>query len=313
MDIMFYKDGDDAAPWLAEISQCLPRARVREWLPGDQGRADYALVWKPPADMLRQREGLRAVFNLGAGVDGLLAMLRAEPALLPSQVPLIRIEDAGMAVQMVQYVSHAVLRHYRRMDDYARLKLRGAWAPLPPREPSTYVVGVMGLGALGVQVATSLAALGFPVRGWSRSARQVPGMRCFAEPEGLRAFAGGLQALVNLLPLTAATENILNQHLFAQLAPGATLINVARGAHLVEHDLIAALDSGQLESATLDVFREEPLPPEHPFWRDQRIEITPHIAAETTLFASIRQIAAKIRALENGEAVAGVVDLRRGY
>lgn len=313
MDIMFYKGGDDAAPWLAELSQCLPRARVREWQPGDRGRADYALVWKPPADMLRQREGLRAVFNLGAGVDGLLAMLRAEPALLAPQVPLIRIEDAGMGIQMVQYVSHAVLRHYRRMDDYARLKLRGAWAPLPPREPSTYVIGVMGLGALGVQVATSLVALGFGVRGWSRSERQVPGMRCFAGPEGLRAFAGGLQALVNLLPLTAATENILNQDLFAQLAPGATLVNVARGGHLVERDLIAGLDSGQLESATLDVFREEPLPPEHPFWRDQRIEITPHIAAETTLFASIRQIAAKIRALENGEAVEGVVDLRRGY
>jgi glyoxylate/hydroxypyruvate reductase A len=171
----------------------------------------------------------------------------------------------------------------------------------------------MGLGALGMQVATSLVALGFPVRGWSRSVRQVPGVRCFAGPEGLRAFAGGLQALVNLLPLTAATENILNQDLFAHLAPGATLINVARGGPHVERALIAALDSGQLESAMLDVFRVEPLPAAHPFWRDQRIEITPHVAAETPLFASIRQIAAKIRALENGEAVAGVVDLQRGY
>lgn len=149
MDILFYKAGDDAAPWLAELAASLPQARVRTWQPGDHARADYVLVWKPPIDVLRQRAGLKAVFNLGAGVDALLEFLRAHPALLPPQVPLIKLDDAGMGAQMSQYVSAAVLRHFRRMDEYARLQQAGVWQTLPPRTQADYEIGLMGLGALG--------------------------------------------------------------------------------------------------------------------------------------------------------------------
>ncbi len=313
MDILFYKAGDDATPWLTELAGRLPQAKPRTWQPGDEAPADYALVWKPPIELLRQRAGLKAVFNLGAGVDVLLDFLREHPGLLPAHVPLIKLDDAGMAAQMSQYVSHAVLRHFRRLDDYARRQQAGIWEPLPPRTQADYAIGVMGIGALGSQVARDLAAMGFSVRGWGRSEKQLEGVRCLHGKAALPDFLDGLQVLVNMLPLTAATENILDRALFARLAPGAHLINVARGAHLVEADLLAALAEGQLGGATLDVFRNEPLPPGHPFWREPRIAITPHISALTARSESIRQIAAKIVALEKGEAVAGTVDRIRGY
>jgi glyoxylate/hydroxypyruvate reductase A len=313
MNILYHMAGDDPAPWLAELAALLPQARVRVWQPEDRAPADYALVWRPPIELLQHRAGLKAVFNLGAGVDAILALLRRHPDLLPQQVPLIRIEDAGMGTEMAEYVNHAVVRHFRRMNDYARQRASGIWEPLPPRARTAHRIGVMGLGALGTQVAASLAAAGFPVRGWSRSPKQVEAVECVDGHASLDRFLDGLQVLVNLLPLTADTENILNRRLFARLAPGAQLINVARGAHLVDEDLLSALAEGQLAAATLDVFRQEPLPANHPFWREPRIEITPHVSATTQRTESIRQITDKIKALERGELVTGIVDRTLGY
>jgi glyoxylate/hydroxypyruvate reductase A len=313
INILYHMAGDDPAPWLADLAAHLPQARVRVWHPEDHEPADYALVWKPPVELLQNRAGLKAVFNLGAGVDAILALLRRHPDLLPHQVPLIRIEDAGMGAEMAEYVHHAVVRHFRRMNDYARQQASGIWAPLPPRARGGHRIGVMGLGALGAQVAASLARSGFPVRGWSRNPKQLQAVECFDGHANLDRYLDGLHVLVNLLPLTADTENILNRRLFARLAPGAQLINVARGAHLVDEDLLGALADGQLAGATLDVFRQEPLPANHPFWREPRIEITPHVSAMTQRTESIRQIADKIKALEHGEPVAGIVDRTRGY
>jgi glyoxylate/hydroxypyruvate reductase A len=313
MNILYHMAGDDPAPWLSDLAAHLPHARVRVWQAGDREPADYALVWKPPLELLQNRTGLKAVFNLGAGVDAILDFLDRHPDLLPPHVPLIRIEDAGMGAQMAEYVNHAIVRHFRRMNDYARQQQSGIWQPLAPRVQSGHYVGVMGMGALGAQVAASLAAAGFPVRGWSRSPKQVDGVQCYHGDEGLDRFLNGLQVVVNLLPLTADTENILDRRLFAKLARGAQLINVARGAHVVDADLLSALADGQLATATLDVFRQEPLPASHPFWREPRIEITPHVSAMTQRAESIRQIAAKINALERGAAVEGIVDRVRGY
>lgn len=313
MNILFHMAGDDPAPWLSDLAAHLPQARVRIWQAGDREPADYALVWMPPLEMLQHRQGLKAVFNLGAGVDAILDLLNLHPDLFPPHVPLIRIEDAGMGAQMIEYVLHAIVRHFRRMNDYARQQQSGIWQLLPPRVQAGHYIGVMGIGALGAQLAASLAAAGFPVRGWSRSPKQVDGVQCHHGDEGLDRFLNGLQVVVNLLPLTADTENILDRRLFAKLARGAQLINVARGAHLVDEDLLRALADGQLATATLDVFRQEPLPANHPFWREPRIEMTPHVSAMTQRTESIQQIAVKINALERGAPVTGIVDRTRGY
>ncbi len=313
ISILFYKHQDDPAPWLADLARQLPQARIRMWHPGDADPADYALVWKPPLELLQRRQGLKAVFNLGAGVDVLLGFLREHPFLLPPHVSLIKLDDAGMAAQMNHYVGHAVLRHFRQMDAYGQLKQEMRWHVLPPKIQADYPIGVMGLGALGMQVASYLAAMGFPVRGWSRSGKHLAGVQCYSGEETLPVFLDGLQVLVNMMPLTAQTENMLDRTVFNCLARGAHLINVARGAQVVDDDLLAALSSGQLGGATLDAFRTEPLPSGHPFWREPRIAITPHIAALTERTESIRQIASKIEALEKGESVGGIVDLARGY
>jgi glyoxylate/hydroxypyruvate reductase A len=313
MNILYHMADDDPAPWLSDLAAYLPQARVRVWQAGDREPADYALVWKPPLELLQHRPGLKAVFNLGAGVDAILDLLNRHPDLLPPHVPLIRIEDAGMGAQMAEYVNLAVVRHFRRMNDYARQQQSGIWQPLAPRVRSGHHIGVMGMGALGAHVAASLAAAGFPVRGWSRGPKQVDGVQCHHGDEGLDRFLNGLQVMINLLPLTADTGNILDRRLFAKLARGAQLINVARGAHLVDEDLLSALADGQLAAATLDVFRQEPLPASHPFWREPRIEITPHVSAVTQRTESVQQIAAKINALERGAAVAGIVDPILGY
>jgi glyoxylate/hydroxypyruvate reductase len=316
MRILFFKAGateEESRQWLQDLATRLPGAGIRTWLPGDEGPADYALLWKPPAELLRPDRGLKAVFSLGAGVDAMLTLLRSNPSLLPAAVPLVKLDDAGMGMQMAHYVCAAVLRQFRRFDDYARCKSAGAWMPLAPHALPDYPVGVMGVGALGAKVAGALVQLGFTVRGWGRTRPKLAGIAGFAGAGELTPFLDGLRALVCMLPLTPETENILDRTAFNHCARGVHVINVARGAHLVDADLLAALDSGQVAHATLDVFREEPLPPGHPFWRHERIEITPHVSALTLRSESVDQIAGRIGDMEAGRPLAGIVDLARGY
>jgi glyoxylate/hydroxypyruvate reductase A len=313
MKILFQSASDDVDAWLAELARALPDAELRAWRDGDTAPADYALVWRPPHAFFAPRDGLRAIFNLGAGVDALLALERAHPGTLPPRVPLVRLEDSGMAQQMVDYATHAVLRYLRRFDEYDLLQRERRWQTLAPHPRATFTVGVLGLGVLGARVAAALAALGLPVRGYSRSAKRIDGVATYAGDAELDAFLDGTQVLVNLLPSTPDTDGILNARTFARLAPGAYVINVARGAHLVEADLLDALASGRVAAATLDVFAHEPLPAEHPFWRHPRISLTPHVSAETPRTDAIEQIAGKIRALERGAPIGGIVDLARGY
>jgi glyoxylate/hydroxypyruvate reductase A len=313
MKILFYMPYADAAAWLRDFARALPEADLREWQPGDTAPADFAVVWRPPRDMLAGRDELRAIFNLGAGVDAILALEHEHPGALPRTAQLIRLEDTGMAPQMAEYVTHAVLRYLRRFDEYQTLQSERRWEVLDPHPRATFTVGVLGLGVLGAQVAQALAAFGMPVRGYSRSARHIDGITTFAGEAQFDAFLDGVKVLVNLLPHTPDTGDVLNAHTFSKLARGAYLINVARGGHLVEQDLLEALASGQLAAATLDVFREEPLPPEHLFWQEPRITITPHMSALTLREESVAQVAQKIAALMRGETVSGVVDIERGY
>jgi glyoxylate/hydroxypyruvate reductase A len=306
MRITFCCTDTKAEAWLAGLRSVLPQASVQVWAPGAPP-ADYALVWAPPQQFLDEQPQLKAVFNIGAGVDALMQLR------LPHASKIVRLDDAGMSVQMAEYVCHALIRHFREFDRYAQDVAQGQWSYRKPRLRSACPVGIMGLGVLGQRVAQSVAQFDFPVMGWSRSPKQIDGVRCFSGMEQLPAFLQMCKVLVCLLPLTNDTRDILRHETLSQLQSGGYLINVARGAHLVESDLIALIDSGHLSGATLDVFRQEPLPAEHPFWRHPKITVTPHTSARTLRDESIAQIAGKIQALERGEAVAGVVDPRRGY
>ncbi|KWF17648.1 2-hydroxyacid dehydrogenase [Burkholderia pseudomultivorans] len=313
MKILFHSPHQEAAAWRDELARALPEAELRAWQPGDTAPADYALVWRAPREFFAPRDGLRAIFNLGAGVDALLALDHAHPGTLPRHVPLVRLEDSGMAQQMIEYVTHAVLRYLRRFDEYETLQRERRWQALEPHPRASFTVAVLGLGVLGAQVARALAALGLPVRGYSRSPKQLDGIETFAGEHALDACIDGAKVLVNLLPSTPDTDGILCARTFARLAPGAYLINVARGAHLVDADLLDALANGRIAAATLDVFHREPLPADHPFWAAPRITITPHSSAETLRAQAVEQIAGKIRAFERGEPVGGIVDYARGY
>ncbi len=293
-------------PWVAGLRAALPGAHVSVWQPGDP-QADFAVVWAPPQQFLDEQPGLRVLFNIGAGVDALLRLR------LPPGAQVVRLDDAGMSVQMAEYVCHAVIRHFRELDAYEADMRGGRWGYRKPRLRSEFTVGVMGLGVLGERVARALAHFEFPVLGWSRSPKQVPGVRAFHGAEQFDGFLAASRVLVNLLPLTPETENLLDRATLSRLPAGAYLVNVARGAHVVEEDLLALVDSGHLAGATLDVFRTEPLPAGHPFWNHPRIVATPHTSARTLRDESIAQIAGKIAALQRGEPLAGVVDLARGY
>ncbi|MFP3244651.1 MAG: NAD(P)-dependent oxidoreductase, partial [Paraburkholderia sp.] len=176
MKVLFYTPQSDAASWLHDFARALPEAELREWQPDDTAPADFAIVWRPPREMLAGRRGLRAIFNLGAGVDAILALERAHPGTLPREAQLVRLEDTGMARQMAEYVTHAVLRYMRRFDEYQALQAQRRWKVLEPHPHGTFTIGVLGLGVLGTHVARTLATLGLPVRGYSRSARQIEGV-----------------------------------------------------------------------------------------------------------------------------------------
>ena len=306
MKLLFCCAGTKPEPWIAGLRAALPAAEVAVWEPGAPA-ADYAVVWAPPQAFLDEQPGLRAVFNIGAGVDALLKLR------LPPTARVVRLDDAGMSVQMAEYVCHAVIRHFREFDGYEADVRQGRWSYRKPRSRADFAVGVMGLGVLGSRVAQALRVFEFPVNGWSRSPKALDGVRGFSGREGFNDFLAASRVLVNLLPLTPDTQDILNRGTLSRLQPGGYIINVARGAHLVDEDLLALLDEGHLAGATLDVFRTEPLPAGHPFWAHPKITVTPHTSARTLRDESIAQIAGKIRALEQGEPIAGIVDPVRGY
>ncbi len=273
-------------------------------------QADFALVWHPPAQWLAGQQQLRAVFNLGAGVDALLPLMRAH---LP-EVPLIRLQDAGMGRQMADYVAEAVLRAYRRMDDYAALQAHATWEPLVLPARGGFRVGLLGLGQMGLAVARRLQALEFALLGCSRSGRQPDG---FDFPvyaaDGLQEFLAACRVLVVLLPLTQSTRGLLDYASLSRLPRGAYVVSAGRGAVLCAEDLLDLLDQGHVAGATLDVFDTEPLPADDPLWRHPRVRITPHVAAQTLVGPAAAQVMRKIAALERGESPGGVVDPDLGY
>ena len=293
-------------PWLDGLRAGLPAAAVTEWMPGD-APADYAVVWAPPQQFIDEQHQLKALFNIGAGVDALTALR------IPSHIKLVRLDDAGMSVQMAEYVCHAVIRHFREFDGYGADVAAGKWSYRKPKTRAEYAVGVMGLGVLGERVVRALRQFDFPVNGWSRSPKEIEGVQCFSGTAQFDQFLTKTKVLVCLLPLTVDTRDIMRRETLLKLRPGGYVINVARGGHLVEEDLIELIDEGHLAGATLDVFRTEPLASTHPFWQHPKITVTPHTSARTLRDESIAQIVGKIQALEQGRSVAGIVEPQRGY
>jgi glyoxylate/hydroxypyruvate reductase len=309
MRIVLYRGDGVIEPWEREFAAMMPDVQTVTWKEGELlAPCDYAVLWNPAPALLAQLGEVKAIFLMGAGVDAVLKFGEALP-----DVPLVRLGDAGMGVQMAEYVAHAVLRYFRRFDEYEQQARHGAWNPLPQHAKDSFTIGVMGLGKLGMPVVEAMRHFGFPVRGWSRSPKDLPGVPTFAGMEALGDFLHGTKVLVCMLPLTQDTANLLDRHNLGRLAPGAYLINVSRGAIVNEPDLMALIRSGQIAGATLDVFRHEPLPAPHPFWNEPRITLTPHISALTMRLEAVRQIAAKVQALENGETVADLVDRELGY
>jgi len=298
---------DDAAEVVERFRAELPDVRVEDAREAADG-ADYVVVGVRDDTLFERQRRMKAVFGLGAGVNGILALPN-----LPAHVPLIRLEDAGMAPQMVRYVVAVALRVCVRFDAYARQQRSRRWEQLAPRAPGDMQVGVLGLGVIGGAIADALVAQGFRVRGHARTPHARPGVACFAGDDALEAFLAGLDLLVAVVPLTDHTRGILNRRTLASLADGAHLVNIGRGALAVDDDVLAMLDSGKLSGATLDVFAAEPLPEAHPYWARGDVAVTPHVSGTTLPGEAVAQIAGKIRRLEQGLAVSGVVDRARGY
>ncbi|WP_251863855.1 glyoxylate/hydroxypyruvate reductase A [Achromobacter sp. Marseille-Q4962] len=309
MHILFACPHHDPDAWVPLLQAAMPGCRISVWNPeGPPSGAQAALVWRPPAELFAHETGLHTLFNLGAGVDALLKMPE-----IPPHVRIVRLEDAGMAVQMAEYALYALLRVARDFEAFDQAQARQHWDTRDGTRQADWPVGVLGLGQVGARVAAVLADFGYPVAGWARTPREIPGVEVYAGREALPDFLARTRFLINVLPLTPDTQDILNRDTLSRLLPGAHLVNVGRGEHLVEEDLVAMLEEGEIAGATLDVFRTEPLPADHPFWRDPRVHVTPHIAARTLRDESIAQIAGKVAALMRGEAITGVVERGRGY
>jgi len=311
MNVLFHCGGDDRGRMQRAVIEALPDCHVRVWPDvGSPELIDYAAVWQPPPDFFDGLTGLRAVFCLAAGVDALLQ----HPGLSAS-VPIVRLDDAGMARKMAEYVLYGVLHAQRRFGEMAEARRRADWSPdLGSAAADRFPVGILGAGTLASAVAERLALNGYPVTCWARSPRELPaGVACVSGDDGLRTLLPVSRALVCLLPLTEATHGILNRELFDALPAGAFLINAARGEHLIETDLLAALDQGRLSGALLDVFTTEPLPPTHPFWQRQALVLTPHVAAPSGARESAAQVARSLAQFQAGERPSGWVDRERGY
>lgn len=309
MAILYADDPADAVAWAAAIRALAPELKLRFW--PDTGPAediDFAIVGgRAPGD-LRVFPNLKAIQSTWAGVNHLLA-----DANLPPEQPLARMVDQGLTVSMTEFVVLHVLDSAREGPGLRAAQRARQWLDLDPVSPRTVTVAILGLGALGADAGGRLAELGFDVRGWSRSRKDIAGIQCFAGKDGLKECLSGARILVCLLPLTEDTRGILNAATFAPLAPGAVLIHAARGAHLVEADLLAALDSGRLSRAILDVFATEPLPREHPFWQHPKVTVTPHVAAITRPGTGAADIVENYRRALAGKWLINQVDRAKGY
>ncbi|MCG7533815.1 glyoxylate/hydroxypyruvate reductase A [Pseudoalteromonas sp. OOF1S-7] len=306
MTLLVCVTGRDNRKLMTALRASLPGIAIREWPDaGDLAEIEFVLAWNAPESLWQQLPNLKVVQSFGAGVDGIAL------SALPADVQVCRIVDPALADDMAEYVLGHVLAHKLRLGLYYRQQQQQLWRP--KRASGGNRVGILGLGQLGQVVATKLQRNGFEVLGWSRSEKTIPGIVQFWGRTQLSEFASHCDYLICLLPLTAQTRGILNKSLFEAMPSNGVLINVARGAHLHEADLIDALDTEQIAAATLDVFASEPLATDHAFWHHPKITMTPHVAALTSLKTAVAQIAANMQAMQRGQPLSHCIDLDLGY
>ena len=309
MALLFIAPDLEIPPYVEQLLILDPELDIRIWPEiGDADDIELALTWNHPLGELRNFKNLKCIASFGAGVDHILR----DPNL-PQGVPVTRVVESSMPQFMSEYVILSALNYCRQFDIYKNDKLEKRWQPRIPLLARNICIGIMGLGQLGADAATKLVKLGFAVYGWSRTPKTIPGVLSFAGDDALADFLTQANVLICLLPLTSASRGILNRNTFKILPPGAYIINVARGEHLVEKDLLDALESGHLSGACLDVFNVEPLPEDHPFWNHPNIMITPHISSLTDPKAVMPQILENYYRMKSGNPLLHVVDVERGY
>jgi len=306
--VFFHSDLDDPVQWQATLAAALPQVQFVVGPACDAPeQVDVALVWTPPPQGLGAFPNLRAVLSLGAGVDQ-LHLERLDP-----RIPVARLVDPTLTARMVEYCKAAVFHFHRDFHLHRRHQQERRWKFMAPVGAADRRILVLGQGELGAAVAVSLAAEGFAVSGWSRSPKQLPGVRSACGAELLPALVGESDMVINLLPLTPDTRGLLDARFFSWCKAGACLVNVGRGAHLQEADLLEALEQGRIAAAFLDVFAQEPLPPEHPFWSRPQLHVTPHVASLSDPFASAATVVDNIRRSMHGLPLLHAIDRGRGY
>jgi len=308
MSVLYRSDAPRAAAWAKYFRESAPDLEFRIWPDaGDLRDVEYLIAWQAPHDFIASLPRLKVMFSSGAGID------HVDFSAVPAHIPIVRMVEPGIINGMAEYVSLAVLALHRDFFDYVEANATRSWRPLEVLPASACTIGVMGMGVLGTAVLERLRIYGFTLRGWNRSMRRLDGVESFDGSDGLGAFLEQCDVLVCLLPLTPATRGVLNREVFAALPRGAAVINVGRGAHLVDEDLIAALDSGHLSRAIVDVTEPEPLPGSHPFWSHPRVFVTPHVASMTQPETAAPILLDNIRRCQRGEPLVDVIDRSRGY
>jgi glyoxylate/hydroxypyruvate reductase A len=304
-----HSGGSDSSwsKWLAEYLG--EPVDMRTWPDvGDAAQVEVAIAWKPPSGALAALPNLKLIVSAGMGVDHLLI----DPKL-PRDIPIVRIVDPGLIGQMSEFAIYWTIHHHRSMSTYAAHQRAGRWHPEEDVDTVDRRIGVLGLGEIGTDTARKLAALGFTVSGWSRTQKTIDGVRCFSGAAGFDEMLGRSDVLIDVLPMTPQTANMLDSRAFSLLPKGAFFINMARGGHVVDEALLAALDSGHVAGAALDVFHVEPLPPGHPYWTHPNVHITPHVAGPTSPRTAAPSVAENIRRLRAGRPLVNLIDRAVGY
>ncbi|GAA0755973.1 2-hydroxyacid dehydrogenase [Ideonella azotifigens] len=305
---LYKSDPARGAIWKQCFEENLPGIEFRQWPEvGNPAEVRFLAAWEPPPDLASRFPALEVLFSVGAGID------QFDLAELPPTLHVVRMIEPGIVAGMVEYVTLAVLALHRDLPAYLEQQRAALWQARPRLPASRRRVRVLGLGSLGRAVLSALGNFGFDCAGWSRSQRAIEGVKCLSGTEGLTALVAQTDILICLLPLTAQTRGMINASLLAKLPRGAAFVNAGRGGHVVDNDLIHALDSGHLRAAVLDVCEPEPPAPDHPFWHHPKIWMTPHVASETQALTSAEAVMKNLRRHENGQPMDGLVDRIRGY
>lgn len=309
MSLLIVLPDRDHKPWVEALERIHPGLEIIIYPEAhDKSKVEYALTWNHPRGLFTNYPNLKVISSIGAGVDHIIK----DPSL-PKSVIITRVIDDHLQQDMADFVLGLVLDHIRNLSFHKEMELAQEWKPKSYVRPQNVNIGIMGLGILGSYVADTLLKNRFNVCGWTRTRKDAETIDSYCGEKDLDSFLKDSQILICLLPLTPETEGILNKELFEKLPINAYLINVARGEHLAEHDLLEMIDNGHLSGASLDVFHEEPLPIEHPFWKHSKIKITPHIASKTNPVSVAPQIIENYKRMLNNEPLLNIVELDKGY